>query len=234
MGFAHGIQTGFGKIDVSSGLIDTTYQSMDGKTRQGKIAYKLYVPKSASDTNKKGAVLLLHGYQNDHETSAAYALELARRDLVVMAIDAFGHGRTTISMINRGYVNHKVTVNYGMDSVADKTYAEIGGPTRYKVMMNFSNMSFFIDKYSTDDEGNKILDSSMGGIAAYAFLSTLPYVDDEKMAVSGHRGLGLPGAWERRIRVPLSRPRQSSCKLANYSRKTFMIHPRFTSITSSS
>src|SRR5690554_1687684 len=68
MGFAHGIQTGFGKIDVSSGLIDTTYQSMDGKTRQGKIAYKLYVPKSASDTNKKGAVLLLHGYQNDHET----------------------------------------------------------------------------------------------------------------------------------------------------------------------
>ena len=163
MGFAHGIQTGFGKIDVSSGLIDTTYQSMDGKTRQGKIAYKLYVPKLASDTNKKGAVLLLHGYQNDHETSAAYALELARRDLVVMAIDAFGHGRTTISMINRGYVNHKVTVNYGMDSVADKTYAEIGGPTRYKVMMNFSNMSFFIDKYSTDDEGNKILDSSMGG-----------------------------------------------------------------------
>lgn len=194
MGFAHGIQTGFGKIDVSSGLIDTTYQSMDGKTRQGKIAYKLYVPKLASDTNKKGAVLLLHGYQNDHETSAAYALELARRDLVVMAIDAFGHGRTTISMINRGYVNHKVTVNYGMDSVADKTYAEIGGPTRYKVMMNFSNMSFFIDKYSTDDEGNKILDSSMGGVAAYAFLSTLPYVDDEKMAVSGH-SMGTWASW---------------------------------------
>ncbi len=194
VGIAHGIQTGFGEIDVSLGTIETTYQTMDGKTKQGVVAYKLYVPKTASATNRKGAVLLLHGYQNDHETSAAFALELARRNLVVMAIDEFGHGDTSISMINRGYVNRKVTVNYGLDSENDKTYVEIGGPSRYKVMMNFSNMSFFLDKYSQDEEGNAILDSSMGGIASYAHLANLPFVDNKKMAVSGH-SMGTWASW---------------------------------------
>jgi len=146
----------------------------------------LYTPKTATATNKASALLLLHGYQNDHETSAAYALELARRGVVVLAIDEFGHGATSISLINRGYVNHKVTVNYGTDSEENKTFVGISGPERYKVMMNFSNMKFFLDKYSKDEEGNQILDSSMGGIAAYSYLSTLSYVDSTKMAVSVH------------------------------------------------
>ena len=194
MAIANGVQKDFGEIDISVGSFETTYKTMDDVEKDGEIAYKLYVPKTASETNKASAILLLHGYQNDHETSAAYALELARRGVVALAIDAFGHGSTTISMINRGYVNHKVTVNYGTDSEEDKTFVEIGGPKRYKVMMNFSNMSFFLDKYSKDNDENQILDSSMGGIAAYAFLSSLPYVDNEKMAVSGH-SMGTWASW---------------------------------------
>ncbi|MDY0209282.1 MAG: hypothetical protein RBR48_03795 [Bacilli bacterium] len=194
MAIASGIQNDFGKIDVTAGTFETTYKTMDGEEITGEIAYKLYVPKTATTTSKASALLLLHGYQNDHETSAAYALELARRGVVVLAIDEFGHGATTISLINRGYVNHKVTVNYGIDSKENKTYVEIGGPKRYKVMMNFSNMKFFLDKYSKDEEGNQILDSSMGGIAAYAYLSTLAYVDHTKMAVSGH-SMGTWASW---------------------------------------
>ena len=38
VGIAHGIQTGFGEIDVSLGTIETTYQTMDGKTKQGEAA----------------------------------------------------------------------------------------------------------------------------------------------------------------------------------------------------
>lgn len=194
MAIASGIQNDFGKIDVTAGTFETTYKTMDGEEITGEIAYKLYVPKTATTTSKASALLLLHGYQNDHETSAAYALELARRGVVVLAIDEFGHGATTISLINRGYVNHKVIVNYGTDSKENKTYVEIGGPKRYKVMMNFSNMKFFLDKYSRDEEGNQILDSSMGGIAAYAYLSTLAYVDHTKMAVSGH-SMGTWASW---------------------------------------
>jgi dienelactone hydrolase len=194
MAIANGIQKDFGSIDVTVGTFETTYKTIAGEEKTGKIAYKLYTPKTATATNKASALLLLHGYQNDHETSAAYALELARRGVVVLAIDEFGHGATSISLINRGYVNHKVTVNYGTDSEENKTFVGISGPERYKVMMNFSNMKFFLDKYSKDEEGNQILDSSMGGIAAYSYLSTLSYVDSTKMAVSGH-SMGTWASW---------------------------------------
>ena len=104
--------------------------------------YKLYTPKTATAETPAPGVLLLHGYQNDHETCAAYAIKLARRGAVVLCLDEYGHGSTTAGLINRGYVNHKVTVNYGEDSEADGTFKTISGPVRYKVMMNFSIPTF--------------------------------------------------------------------------------------------
>ena len=139
-----GIQTDFGKIKVESGVIETKVLDSGEKVN---IGFKMYIPKEASETNKLPAVLCLHGYQNDHETSSAYALELARRGVVALCIDEYGHGSTTVGMIERGYVNHKVTTNYGYDEYG-KSYLEIGGVTRYKVMMNFSNLSFFSDYYA--------------------------------------------------------------------------------------
>lgn len=96
MALADGIQRGFGKINVSVGTLSVDYRTMDGESQTGVIGYKLYVPKTANAANKAGAVLLLHGYQNDRETSAAFALELARRGLVVLSIDEFGHGASDI------------------------------------------------------------------------------------------------------------------------------------------
>lgn len=55
------IQTGSGSIDVTEGWIDTDV---------GNLFYKLYTPKSATVESKAPGVLLLHGYQNDHETCA--------------------------------------------------------------------------------------------------------------------------------------------------------------------
>ena len=72
------IQKNFGKTKIETGTISTD---------KGDVAYKLYIPSSASETNKAPGVLLLHGYQNDHETNAAYAIELSRRGVVVLAID---------------------------------------------------------------------------------------------------------------------------------------------------
>lgn len=45
---------------------------------------------------------LLHGCQNDHGTSTAYAIELSRRSVVVLALDEYGHGGTTYSTNNDG------------------------------------------------------------------------------------------------------------------------------------
>ena len=77
MMIAHGIQTDHGHVDVSEGWISVA---------SGKLAYKLYVPDTAAADNPAPGILLLHGYQNDHETCAAYAIELARRGIVVMAL----------------------------------------------------------------------------------------------------------------------------------------------------
>lgn len=183
--FANLIQTDFGDVEVT-----TSYFEYNG----GKLYYKLYKPENVSADNPAPAVLLLHGYQNDKETNAAYAVELSRRGYVVLSLDEYGHGSTTLSMINRGYVNHKVTVIYGEDSEEAGTYVSIGGQTRYKVMMNFSNLSFFNEHYSTDSDGNKVSDSSMGGVAAYAYLAAMDFVDNTKMAITGH-SMGTWATW---------------------------------------
>jgi len=185
MFFANRIQTDGGRVQISEGSMETD---------AGALTYKLYVPRTATKEAPAPAVLLLHGYQNDHETCGAYAIELARRGAVVLALDEYGHGSSKAGLIERGYVNHKVTVNYGEDSEAEGTYVSIGGQTRYKVMMNFSNLSFFDEHYTKDAQGNQITDSSCGGIAAYALLADMPFVDDTRMAVSGH-SMGTWSSW---------------------------------------
>ena len=197
VGLAHGFESGWGKVNVSIGSIEAT--TVDGDSYS--LGYKLYVPTGVDETHPAPAVLCLHGYQNDHETSAAYAIEFARHGYVALAIDEFGHGSTTIGMKARGYVNHQVKVNYGWDSVDDKTYKFTSGPDRFKLMMNFSNLDFFIDKYShsVDKETGDILpekvkDASMGGSFAYLWLASQSYVDGSKMAVTGH-SMGTWASW---------------------------------------
>lgn len=185
MCIAHGIQTDHGNIQVSYGTIDTDY---------GFLNFKLYEPVTATVENPAPGVLLLHGYQNDHETCAAYAIELARRGAVVMSLDEYGHGSSTAGLINRGYVNHRVKVNFGEDSEADGTFVKIGSTKRYRLLMNFSNLSFFDEHYVSDSEGNQITDSSCGGIAAYAVLAAMDNVDASRLALSGH-SMGTWSSW---------------------------------------
>ena len=183
--FANRIQTGFGAIDITEGFL---------KTDVGDLFYKLYTPSGLQEGEKTPGVLLLHGYQNDHETNAAYAIELARRGVTVLSIDEYGHGASVPGLKERGYVNHMVKVNYGEDSEQDGTFRRIGSTVRYRILMNFSNLSFFDKHYTKDDDGNAITDSSCGGIAAYAFLASLPNVDNTKLGVSGH-SMGTWSGW---------------------------------------
>ena len=200
MGVAHGIQTDFGSVEVSMGHFE---DDNSGKA----LTYKLYRPKTATEESKAPAVLLLHGYQNDHETSAGYAIELARRGYVCLALDEYGHGATELSMIERGYVNHKTSFTFGTMKNG-KYVVQIGGQTRYKVLMNFSALSFFNDMYTKDgvfdenknylgvdkESANSIKDSSMGGVAAYSYLASLPYVNANYMGITGH-SMGTWASW---------------------------------------
>ena len=185
MCIAYGIQTDHGNVAVSRGTLDTD---------AGELSYKLYVPDNATAGNPAPGVLLLHGYQNDHETCAAYAIELARRGVVVMSLDEYGHGDSQVGLLKRGYVNQRVKVNFGQDSVQDGTFVEVGGSKRYRLLMNFSNLSFFDERYTSDSAGNTISDSSCGGIAAYAALAAMDNVDPGRLALSGH-SMGTWSSW---------------------------------------
>lgn len=170
MGLAAGVQSGFGQVKITTWHIDTDL---------GRITYKLYLPPEATEAAPAPAVLLMHGYQNDKETNAAFAIELARRGVVALSIDEYGHGDTSIPMRERGWGNVKITS-------PDKP---LSGPDRYKVMMTFSTLEFFKKELS---EGLK--DSSMGGKTAFAFLKALPYVDETRVGVTGH-SMGTWSSW---------------------------------------
>ncbi len=199
MFIANGIQTAWG--DVSVEAVKYTFTDSNGKTQY--LTGKLYKPVTATAANPAPAVLMLHGYQNDKETNDAYSIELSRRGIVVLSLDEYGHGWTTAGLTERGWTNHKVTVNYGEDREEAGTYKKLGsgGAIRYKIMMNFSNLSFFKDKYSKGDDGSVLYDSSMGGIKGFEVLSAYDFVDSANIGVSGH-SMGTWASWSTAAACP--------------------------------
>jgi len=174
MSLAAAYQSDFGGVEVTRGA----YVAEDG----GVITYKLYRPASATEENPAPAVLLMHGYQNDKDTSGSYALELARRGIVALAIDSYGHGGTTIGMLARGYTHHKLP---NWDKI-------VNGPERFLLMMNFNTNDFFTNL--ADVPGDTLGDTSMGGRTMYAYLASLPFVDEENLGVTGH-SMGTWSSW---------------------------------------
>lgn len=73
-------------IDEETGQATTT--EVNGKVVSGI----LFMPKDASASNKKPAVVLTHGYLNNRELQLQNAIELARRGFIVLTIDREGHG----------------------------------------------------------------------------------------------------------------------------------------------
>ena len=81
----------------SARLVETDFGRLDVRVvrlpwRGGTLTGKLYQPVERAAGRRLPAVLALHGYQNDKETQNAFALELARRGIVVLALDLVGHG----------------------------------------------------------------------------------------------------------------------------------------------
>jgi pimeloyl-ACP methyl ester carboxylesterase len=80
---ANAIQTA-GGVKVEK----VTYQGASGV----RLAALLYKPPGATAEHKAPAVMVSHGLINTREMQSAFAIELARRGFVVLAIDMTGHG----------------------------------------------------------------------------------------------------------------------------------------------
>lgn len=198
MFFANRVQTDSGKIHVETAYFEVSQEGSEPYY----INYKIYIPEGVDEDHPAPALLCLHGYQNDRETSAAFALEAARRGMVAVAIDEFGHGYNTKGLKDRGYTTYKIQ---GQSDDKKETIVKTGlsGADRYLLMMNFSTLSFFEGeaysvnenrRVSIDADADGLLDSSMGGIAAFNWLKTLSTVQPDKIAITGH-SMGTWASW---------------------------------------
>ncbi len=79
-------QRSFWKVSVSNVI----YSNFNGIL----IRAKLFKPLNASGAHPAPGIMYIHGYQNNRETSDAYGIELARRGMVVLEIDAIGRGNS--------------------------------------------------------------------------------------------------------------------------------------------
>ena len=192
------IQTDFGNVSVVTASFVVSQEGQEDYN----ITYKIYIPKQASESNPLPAVLCLHGYQNDKETSAAYAMEIARRGMVAVAIDEYGHGSNSKSMLERGWTTYKIQ-GQNEDKTETTVKTKLSGQNRYLVLMNFSTLSFFEGQaYSANEEktvsidadADGLKDSSMGGINAYNWMKTLPFVQADNIGITGH-SMGTWASW---------------------------------------
>ena len=196
--FANLIQTDFGRVNVVTAAFEVERNGAEPYT----ITYKMYIPDEASESNPLPAVLCLHGYQNDKETSAAYAMEAARRGMVALCIDEYGHGYNSLSMKNRGWTTYKIQ-GQSEDGCETTIKTSLSGAERFLLLMNFSTLSFFEGEAESTNEGGRVaidsdkdgvVDSSMGGIDAFNWLKSQPFVQSDKVGITGH-SMGTWAGW---------------------------------------
>lgn len=92
---AWGVQTGGGKIQVC----DVRWAGSGG-TRMSAL---LYVPSGVTAEEPAPGILAVHGYINSRETQDGFAIELARRGFVVLAMDQTGHGYSDPPAFRNGF-----------------------------------------------------------------------------------------------------------------------------------
>ena len=89
------VQRGGGDVQIE----DVRFPGAGGLT----LSALLYVPNTATPSSPAPGVLAVHGYINSRETQSAYAIELARRGYVVLAIDQTGHGYSSPPAFANGF-----------------------------------------------------------------------------------------------------------------------------------
>ena len=88
-------QTNGGQIEIK----DVRFMGTNGTL----MSALLYIPPGVSAEDPAPGVLAIHGYINSRETQAGYAIELARRGFVVLALDQTGHGYSDPPAFGNGF-----------------------------------------------------------------------------------------------------------------------------------
>jgi len=101
------IQSAWGKVRVTS----IRLPAQNGQW----VAADLFRPLTATGKNPAPAVVVVPGFQRSKETQANISLELARRGIVVIAIDPYAQGFSSASLSTRSATEE----GYGMFAVVE-------------------------------------------------------------------------------------------------------------------
>jgi len=93
-------------VMFATSIIGGSIQRSHGKVKTSEINFitdtganshaKIYVPLTATKDTPAPAVLLCHGYTASLDAMEPYAIELSRRGYIVMALDLYGHGDSSL------------------------------------------------------------------------------------------------------------------------------------------
>lgn len=192
---AMALQTNFGSVDVKD-----LYVLTDDQQYMHALAF---VPKEASKDNKVPCVITSHGWLNSGEVQDAASIELSRRGIMVIAMDAYSHGLSSNvinatrsesgSMYGMGmidlveYVNSSV-INYVDTSRIGVMGHSMGGNNSWETIKYFGglyNEAIEAAKAPDSDGGEEITEAEQAYAEAqnlvYAALPTgsKPSVDDD-------------------------------------------------------
>ena len=81
----------------NTGLGSVKVKRITFEAANGVLSGLLYMPRDASESNPKPAIIVTHGYLNSAEMQDANAIELSRRGFVVLALDQYDHGHSKIN-----------------------------------------------------------------------------------------------------------------------------------------
>ncbi|MBD3243486.1 MAG: alpha/beta hydrolase, partial [Chitinivibrionales bacterium] len=82
------VQSDFGRLDVAN----VWFTNSSGR----RIRAKLFRPPGATAREPAPGVVFVHGYQSTRESNDAYCIEMARRGIAVLSIDALGRGNSEL------------------------------------------------------------------------------------------------------------------------------------------
>lgn len=82
------VQNSFGRVTVTDVVLETD---------AGRLTGYLFVPKTATSGTPAPAIVTSHGYLNNKEMQDINYVELSRRGYVVFAMDAYGHGHSSVA-----------------------------------------------------------------------------------------------------------------------------------------
>jgi len=169
------------------------------ETERGTLSGLLYLPKGASESDPRPAVVVTHGYLNSAEMQDANAIELSRRGYVVLALDMYDHGHSAGNAENTGaffsfwpYAQYDAACYMYEQPYVLKDEAGNGiiGVTGHSMGGFSSSMAMFHDEMAFAQTGVRKIYASLSEGSDYQWSSYLGLTPEVAAANHGGRIVG--------------------------------------------